>query len=248
MAFWWSGILITLGVGVGYFVRLRLRKSNWITFTSHSLVGNSYWIGTISYETFGETENSCCLPRFPLSVICYKFLAAKLHSIYVKESESEILERSELEWKLWKGRSWSQTFHLRLRNPGCHTWMMASLSLAMVAQSNFCNRDSLIDHKFSMGLKSGEFPGQSITFNFAYLKSSSLFQMKDTGQYPIGIFLHYQEMPFAYLEWLFSQLHQCICINSSYLNWHKWSYYWKTETAPEHLFGFLYYLIAMGRT
>jgi len=28
--------LTTLGVGVGYFVRLRLRKSNWITFTSHS--------------------------------------------------------------------------------------------------------------------------------------------------------------------------------------------------------------------
>ena len=37
--------------------------------------------------------------------------------------------------------------------------------------------------------------------------------MKDTGQYPIGIFLHHQEMPFSYLEWLFSQLHQCICIH-----------------------------------
>jgi len=59
--------------------------------------------------------------------------------------------------------------------------------------------------------------------------------MKDTGQYPIGIFLHHQEMPFSHLEWLFSQLHQCICINSSYLYWHKWSCYWKTETAPEHV-------------
>jgi len=28
------GFLTTLAVGVGYFVRLR--KSNWITFTSHS--------------------------------------------------------------------------------------------------------------------------------------------------------------------------------------------------------------------
>jgi len=28
--------LTTLGVGVRYFVRLRLSKSNWITFTSHS--------------------------------------------------------------------------------------------------------------------------------------------------------------------------------------------------------------------
>jgi len=53
-----------------------------------------------------------------------------------------------------------------------------------------------------MGWRSGEFPGQSITFNFASWKSSSLFQMKDTGQYPIGIFLHHQEMPFLY--WLFS--------------------------------------------
>jgi len=35
-AFCWSrfGFLTTLGVGVGFFVRLR--KSNWITFTSHS--------------------------------------------------------------------------------------------------------------------------------------------------------------------------------------------------------------------
>jgi len=44
---------------------------------------------------------------------------------------------------------------------------MASISLVMVVQSNFCNRGFLIDHKFSMGLRSGEFPGQSITLNFA---------------------------------------------------------------------------------
>jgi len=58
-------------------------------------------------------------------LVATKFLAAKLHPLYVKESE--ILERSELEWKFWKGWSWSQTFYLRLRNPGCHTWMMASI-------------------------------------------------------------------------------------------------------------------------
>ena len=145
---------------------------------------------------------------------------------------------SELEWKFWRGRSWSQTFYLRLRNPGCHNWMMASVGLVMVVQ--FCNQDFLIDHKFSMGLRSGEFPRQSITSNFASWKSSSLFQMKDTGQYPIGIFLHHQEMPFSYLEWLLSQLHQWIYVNSPYLNWHKWSYDWKAETSPEHLFGFLY--------
>jgi len=34
---------------------------------------------------------SCCAPRFPL------ILTVKFHSFYVKESESKILERSELE-------------------------------------------------------------------------------------------------------------------------------------------------------
>jgi len=140
------------------------------------------------------------------------------------------------------GKGWSccQTFYLRLRNPGCHTWMMASVSLVTVVQSNFCDRDFLIDPTFSLGLRSGKFASQSITSNFASWKSSSLFQMKDTEQYPIGIFLHHQEMFFSYLERLFSQLHQCTCINSSYLKWHKWSYYWKTKTSPEHLFRFLY--------
>jgi len=143
--------------------------------------------------------------------------------------------------KIWKSRSWSQTFYLRLRNPGCHTGMMASISLVIDLQSNFCNREFFIDHTFSMGLTSGEFLRQSNTlYIFACWKSSLLFQMKDTRHYRIGNFLHHQEVPFSYLEWPFSQLHQCICINSSYLNWHKWSYYWKTETSPEHLFGFLY--------
>jgi len=53
--------------------------------------------------------------------------------------------------------------------------MMASISLVVVVQSNFCNWDFLTDHKFSMGLRSGEFPGQSITSNFASWKSFSLF-------------------------------------------------------------------------
>jgi len=53
---------------------------------------------------------SCCAPRFPF------ILTAKLHSLYVKESESGILERSEseilksLSGKFWKGWiQWSKT-------------------------------------------------------------------------------------------------------------------------------------------
>ena len=45
----------------------------------------------VSFETFVGTEISCCAPRFPFIV------TVEFHSLYVKESESEILERSELE-------------------------------------------------------------------------------------------------------------------------------------------------------
>ena len=43
------------------------------------------------FETFVETDISCCVPRFPL------ILTATFHSLYVKELESEILERPESE-------------------------------------------------------------------------------------------------------------------------------------------------------
>jgi len=79
--------------------------------------------------------------------------------------------------KFWEGRGWSGNFErvgVRVRHFTSDSAtldaileMMASISLATVVQSNFCDRDFLTDHKFSMGLRSGEFPGQTITFNFA---------------------------------------------------------------------------------
>jgi len=45
--------------------------------------------GTISFETFIETNNSCCAPRFPLIASCCKLLTAKFHSRYVEGSELE---------------------------------------------------------------------------------------------------------------------------------------------------------------
>ena len=53
--------------------------------------------GSFSFKTFTETDNSCCVPRFPLSVSCYEILDSQLLSLYVKVSVSEILERSESE-------------------------------------------------------------------------------------------------------------------------------------------------------
>ena len=52
---------------------------------------------------------------------------------------------------------------------------VTSISLVMVVQSNFCNRDFVIDHKFSIELRSGEFPGQSRTFNLCFLKTVFTF-------------------------------------------------------------------------
>jgi len=51
----------------------------------------------------------------------------------------------------------------------------------MVVQYHFCNQDVLIDHKFSIGLRSGEFPGQPNTFNFCFLKIAFAFSDKRHG-------------------------------------------------------------------
>ena len=88
-AFGWSGISYNTRVGVGFFVQLRSECPLGSFFTSHSQIRNSWWNGTISFETFVEADISCCASRFPL------ILTAKFHSFYVKESET--LERSELE-------------------------------------------------------------------------------------------------------------------------------------------------------
>jgi len=50
-----------------------------------------------------------------------------------------------------------------------------SISLVTMGQTNFCKRDFVIDHKFSMGLRSGEFPSQSSTFILCYLKTVFIF-------------------------------------------------------------------------
>jgi len=52
------------------------------------------WYGTVSFEIFMETGNSCCVSRFPLISSCYKILDSQT-SCYAKDSESEILETPE---------------------------------------------------------------------------------------------------------------------------------------------------------
>jgi len=59
-----------------FFVRLRIRKSNLIIFCITLLIWNSdFTFETfleISFETFIETDNSCC--DFHLIASCYKIV------------------------------------------------------------------------------------------------------------------------------------------------------------------------------
>jgi len=74
--FGWSqtGFLKTLGVR--FFVWLW--KSNCIIHTSHSWVGNSCWISTISFETFVETDFLLCTT---ISIDSY-IIATKLLALW----------------------------------------------------------------------------------------------------------------------------------------------------------------------
>ena len=67
------GFLTTLGVGVGFFC-LTPTLEVQLYHIYITLVGNACGNGTISYETFVETEISCCVPRYPLGVSCYKII------------------------------------------------------------------------------------------------------------------------------------------------------------------------------
>jgi len=101
----WVGVrfLTTLGVRVDFFVWLQLWMSNWIIFDT-TLLNSEFLLTWYNFfKTFVESE-SCFAPQFPL------ILTAKFHSLYVKESEPEILEKLA-----------SRIFYLWLRNPALST-------------------------------------------------------------------------------------------------------------------------------
>ena len=104
------GFLTTLGVG--FFCPSPDVQLDH--FLNHILkLGIPCWNGIVSFETFVETEISCCAPRLPLIV------AVKFHSLYVEESESGVgfLERLSRSSKFWDGWSWSRIFFLTTPQP-----------------------------------------------------------------------------------------------------------------------------------
>ena len=102
------GFLTTLGAGVGFFCPTSdVHLDHFLHHTPKlGILGEM----VISFETFVETEISCCAPRFPL------ILTAKLHSLYVKESGVGNFGKVGVgSRKFWKGRS--RKFYLRLHKP-----------------------------------------------------------------------------------------------------------------------------------
>jgi len=74
-------------------------------FTLHSWIGNSCWNGAISFETFVESEISCCVPRFLL----------------IPTANLSFMLRGWIR-KFWEFGVGSRIFCLRFRNPvGCST-------------------------------------------------------------------------------------------------------------------------------
>ena len=85
------GFLTTLGVGFIYLTpELQLNHFLHHTLPNSCLLKND----TISFETFMETENSCCVPRFPLIASCYRIVDSQTSFTFLQSRESEILERS----------------------------------------------------------------------------------------------------------------------------------------------------------
>ena len=100
----------------------------------------AYWYGTISFETFIETDISCCVPRFPFiaSLLAVtKLMTAKIHSHYVKESESEILERSELESDILRCLFHIDVHALYSLKAGCSPCFVQWCSLGSFYHLNF---------------------------------------------------------------------------------------------------------------
>ena len=79
------GFLTTPGVGVGFFVRLRM--FSWIFFTSHSWVGMVQFLLKLLLK-----QISCCASRFPLIANCYSPTSFPLSQVGVGN-----LERSEFD-------------------------------------------------------------------------------------------------------------------------------------------------------
>jgi len=55
---------------------------------------------------------------------------------------------------------------------------MASISLVMVVQHNFCDRDFVIDHKFSMGLRGLDLASFPVMLAYFFLSENRLRFLK----------------------------------------------------------------------
>jgi len=135
--------------------------------------------------------------------------------------------------------------------------MMTYISLDMALQSNFCNRDFVYDHKFSMRLRSGEFQQKYLETPFLDIPgfqdnlthSSSLFQM-NTWDNMLLKFSSIRKSPLPLISGM-----DFLSITSVYLYKFIIPSIGRSEPTPEKLkmpqtifFEVLHYLIEIGRT
>jgi len=71
------------------------------------------------------TDNSCCVPRFPLIVSCYKIVYSQTSFFFAKESE--ILERSGSDILPPTPQPWSEQVGVRQQS---HVHMVTSIARA----------------------------------------------------------------------------------------------------------------------
>jgi len=105
-----------------------------------------------------------------------------------------------------------------------HAWIMASINLVIVAQSNIFNRDFVIDHKVSVELRYSEVLDQANTYHVCFLNIALTFR-----KCPSRVC---NDFSFNYAN-AFAWMHHT-------LNWLKRTCSRKAKTAPEHLLGMIF--------
>jgi len=118
--------LTTQGVVVKLFVRLWLRKPNWIIFSHHTpKLGIPVEMVQIFIKLLLKQRIIPVYHDFHWVLVATKFLTAKHHSFMLKSPSRQFLKGRSRggSRKFWKSRSWSKsrTFYLRRLSPAQHT-------------------------------------------------------------------------------------------------------------------------------
>ena len=80
-----------------------------------------------------------------------------MHHTSILTHEMTIIVLYDLQYSVWHRILQRLTFSLILGSR-YHIWIIASISWALSVQFSLQSRSLIVDHKFSIGMRSGEFP------------------------------------------------------------------------------------------